>query len=95
MRTGTTKGYDKGNMEPPTRPEVAAVLRQLINGEQTRQSASTWASDWVLGDVRVSDPAVWEALELLLMADLVSTDRPFLYNDEDFHASLDRLCGPD
>jgi len=95
MRTGTTKDYDKGDMEPPTRLEVAAVLRELIHGERTRQSASAWASNWLLGDARVGDPAVWEALELLGAADLVSTDRPFLYNDEDFQASLDRLCVPD
>jgi hypothetical protein len=82
-------------MKRPTRPEVAAVLRGLINGEQTRQSASAWASEWLLGDARVSDPAVWEALQLLGAADLISTDRPFLYNDQDFRACLDRLSVPD
>jgi hypothetical protein len=82
-------------MEPPTRLEVAAVLRGLIRGEQTRRSASVWANDWLLGDARVSDPAVWEALQLLGPADLVSTDRPFLYNDEDFQACLERLSTPD
>jgi hypothetical protein len=81
-------------MEPPTRSEVADVLRRLINGEQSRESASAWASDWVVGDARVADPAVSQALELLLMADLISTDRPFLYNDEDFRACLDSLSGP-
>jgi hypothetical protein len=94
MRTGTTKDYDKVAMEPPTRPEVAAVLRELIQGERTRQSASAWASTWLLGDARVGDPAVWEALELLGAADLVSTDRPFLYDEEDFQASLGKLCVP-
>lgn len=82
-------------MEPPTRAEVAAVLRGLINGEQSRQSASAWASDWLLGEARVSDPAVWESLQLLGAADLISTDRPFLYDDEDFRACLDRLSVPD
>ena len=94
MRTGTTKDYDETDMQPPTRPEVATVLRELINDECTRQSASAWACDWLLGDARVSDPVVWEALELLGAADLISTDRPFLYNDEDFRASLDKLSVP-
>jgi len=67
----------------------------LINGEQTREAASAWALDWLLGDVWcISDPTVWEALELLGAADLISTDRPFLYNDEDFRACLDRLSVP-
>lgn len=92
MKTGTTKDYDKGDMEPPTRHEVAAVLRELIHGERTRESASAWASNWLLGDVRIGDLAVWEAIELLGAADLVSIDRPFLYNNEDFQAVLDGLC---
>ncbi len=83
------------DMEPPTRPEIAAVLRGLIDGVRTRQSASACASDWVLGDARISDPAVRETLEWLLMADMISTDRPFLFGDEDFRAWLDDLSVSD
>ena len=82
-------------MIPPTRSEVAALLRELISGRQTRQSASAWASKWLLSGVRVSDNKVWETLQLLGAADLISTDRPFLYNDEDFQAYLDMLSAPD
>jgi hypothetical protein len=82
-------------MEPPTRREVAAVLRRLIAGEQSRQSAAAWASNWVLADARVSDSAVWEALQLIGAADLITTDRPFLYNEADFQACLNSLISPD
>ncbi|APW62028.1 hypothetical protein BSF38_03560 [Paludisphaera borealis] len=81
-------------MDLPTRPEVATVLRRLNNGEQTRQSASAWACGWLVGDSRISDLVVWEALELLGAADLVNTDRPFLYDVEDFQDCLSTLSTP-
>lgn len=49
----------------------------------------------MLGDARISDSSVWDALQLLGAADLISLDRPFLYNDEDFLACLGALSMPD
>lgn len=77
-------------MHAPERSEVAAVLRRLIEGEQTRQSASAWALTWMLGDEsEISDPEQWAALELLGAADLVGFDRPYLYVAEDFRVCLE------
>jgi hypothetical protein len=78
-------------MEPPDRVEVAAVLRELIGGTRSRRSASEWACPWLCGEARVPDPEVWSALLLLGAADLISTDRPFLYGDEDFRECLESL----
>ncbi len=92
MRTGSSKDYGQADIEIPTRNEVATVLQGLVDGSRSRQSASTWASVWLLSDARISDSTVWDALQLLGAADLMSFDRPFLYNDEDFLACLGTLC---
>lgn len=78
-------------MELPTRFEVATVLQELIAGSQTREFASAWACEWVLGDGNADDPVLWFALNLLVMADIVTTDRPYLYGNVDFQACLDSL----
>jgi hypothetical protein len=82
-------------MESPTRSEVEAVLRDLIAGMRTRRSASDWASPWLLDETLVDDPLVWDALQLLGAADLVSTDRPYLYDEVDFRTCLDLLRRPE
>jgi hypothetical protein len=82
----------KLDFRPPSREEIASVLRQLISGEKSRGEASEWASRWVCADdTRVTDKAVWEALTSLLGADLISTDRPYFYAVEDFAAWLKEL----
>jgi hypothetical protein len=43
--------------------------------------------------VRVADPSLWKALELIGAADLPSTDRPFLYEEADFQECLSQLEG--
>jgi hypothetical protein len=45
----------------------------------------------VANDARVEDVRVWETLKNLAMADLVSTDRPYLYGREDFQTWLTEL----
>ena len=78
-------------MTPPTRTEVAQVLRGLLAGTLARSEASRWAEPWVIGDARIGDEVVWSALELLGAADLISSDRPYLYEAADFENSLSQL----
>ncbi|MGV3604803.1 MAG: hypothetical protein ACO1RA_00235 [Planctomycetaceae bacterium] len=80
-------------MDSPTRADVADKLKQLLAGTLTRQAASDWASICLLNSVPVSDNDVWNALELLGGADLISTDRPFLYMDVDFLEALKTIEG--
>jgi len=75
-------------MNPPTKVKVASVLKSLLAGTITRQEASDWATPYITGDVRVTDTHVWKALLLIGAADLCSTDRPFLYEDEDVQECL-------
>lgn len=80
-------------MNPPSRKEVADIFQQLLSGELTRNAASEWACRWLLNGFTVEDRVVWEALTLLGAADLISTDRPYLYNEEDFTGMLSQLTG--
>jgi len=77
---------------PPTVDDVANVLRGLINETMSRQDAANWASHWVTeSHSNVEDTRVWEALKELVAADLITTDRPYLYGKEDFEAWLEEL----
>lgn len=78
-------------MNPPSRNEVANVLRALLSGTLSRQEASEWAMRYMIGDMRIPDTQVWNTLKLLGGADLISTDRPFLYESIDFQQCLMQL----
>jgi len=78
-------------MIPPTETEIAQVLRGLITGTLSRREASDWAEPWIIGDVQNIGDIAWSALKLLCAADLVSTDRPYLYNAVDFQTCLTQL----
>lgn len=90
MYGATTKVCDK-IMTPPTRSEIAQVIQRMLSGELNRNAASDWADTWLLNDVPVSDSVAWDAIKLLGAATLVSTDRPFLYNEIDFAMALKKL----
>ena len=76
----------------PTRVEVAARLQGLIDGRLSREEVATWAKRWVTADdPRIRDQAVWSVLQSMSGADLISTDRPYLYGLEDFQAWLEEL----
>jgi hypothetical protein len=76
----------------PSREEVASKLRGLIGDTTPREEVASWASTWVTSDeFPVDDERVWEALKNLAMADLISTDRPYLYGKEDFQDWLAEL----
>ena len=75
----------------PSRQEVALRLQGLIDGVYTREAVSQWATKWVVEDdpnTEISDEGVWDALESLLAADLPTTDRPYLYEVDDFRQWL-------
>lgn len=74
----------------PSRPIVIDRLNELAKGQLTREEAAAWADQWFLADLQpgvhleVNDFAVWEALKSISAADLIATDRPFLYDETDF-----------
>lgn len=78
-------------MNPPSRSEVAEIIRRLLAGALTRDAASEWACRWLLDGFDVKDDVVWEALQLVGAADLISTDGPYLYTEKDFSGMLMEL----
>lgn len=77
----------------PTRAEVEAKLMGLIDGSLRREQAADWAAQWVMimDDQPVNDWGAWDALEALSMADVITTDRPYLFEKEDFVNWLHQL----
>jgi hypothetical protein len=72
-------------------------LLHLAEGCCSRREASDWAAQWYLADqlygvnVEVDDFGVWDTLELLLAADLKTSERSYLYDETDFRAWIDEL----
>jgi len=77
----------------PSREQVAARLRQLISGAEDRREAANWASQWVtrFDEAGFSDRKLFDAIVCLSAADLISTDRPYLYGQADFEKWLHDL----
>ena len=76
----------------PSREDVELRLNDLIAGRTTREPIADWAKQWILPDApNVDDPAVWRALKKLAAADMVTTDRPYLYGEEDYRDWLAEL----
>ena len=72
-------------MEAPNRMEVEAKLCDLLAGKASRKDVTEWAERWVrMSNPNVRDPQIWKALIRLSGADLISTDRPYLYDQQDF-----------
>jgi hypothetical protein len=72
-------------MDLPSRNEIVEITQRMLSGALTRSAVSEWACTWVVdGNCRVSDYEAWDAIVLLGAADMISTDRPYLYNEEDF-----------
>jgi len=77
---------------PPSRAEVDSRLVELIEGIQSRQEIADWASQWIrASEPGVDDPAVWKVLTCLVGADMITTDRPYLYEEVDFRDWLEEL----
>lgn len=77
----------------PSRESINLVLKQLIEGDITREQASDWAMPWVTRLELFEDSRVREALTSLSFADLPSTDRRYLYGQVDFVAWLEEFAG--
>lgn len=76
----------------PSRTDIISVIDKLMAGEVTRAEVSAWAFRFISDeDLRIDDDCAWEVLQNLGGADLVSTDRPFLYASEDFREWRDSL----
>jgi hypothetical protein len=80
----------------PTRADAEMKLLDLIEGRCSRGEASSWAEYWlyedgVLGGDLFHDLALLEALKDLSGADMITTDRPYLYDEVDFRAWLHAL----
>jgi hypothetical protein len=82
----------------PTVADVRARLEELIadSSASARDSVAAWASEYLLFDnpqvyPRIDDQDVWEALANLAAANMISTDRPYLYGTGDFTAWLREL----
>ena len=81
-------------MQIVRKSQVIEILEQLLGGKITRCAASNWAEDLVcrdIGDVSYEDDATWQAVSSLWAADLITTDRPYLYDEVDFLNWLDEL----
>src|SRR5262249_25537635 len=74
-------------MESPTRTEVEAKLSDLLAGKSSREEVAEWAERWVrMSNPNVRDLQIWRALVRPSGADMISTDRPYLYDQQDFDA---------
>ena len=79
---------------PPSAEEVERMLRELVEGRITREEADDWAMRWLVADdAGVDDAKIWEALCHLAGCAMPTTDRPYLYNREDFEAWLASFRG--
>lgn len=79
-------------MNTPSRSEVIEKFQQLIQESASREEVATWAQKWVIVDNPPDmEKGVWDALQFLTGADLVSTDRPYLYSAQDFERELGNL----
>lgn len=77
---------------PPSRAEVDSRLVELLESKQSRAEVADWASQWIrASEPGVDDPAVWKALTCLVGADMITTDRPYLYEEVDFRGWLEEL----
>ncbi|WJY13395.1 hypothetical protein PCO82_12455 [Pectobacteriaceae bacterium CE90] len=76
----------------PSRQMLKKIIQQLISGVVNRSQVSEWAFSIIDNDeIRVTDQVVWKTLECLGAVDLPSTDRDYLYGEDDFICWLKEL----
>ena len=81
-------------IDTPTIEEIESRLEALIRTECSREEVADWAARWVRMDVPpIEDPRIWGAIEKLSGADMPSTDRRYLYDENDFNNWLKELRG--
>ena len=82
-------------MNAPFRSEIIEKLDHLIQQSESREEVATWAQKWVIADNPPEmERDIWEAIQFLASADIISTDRPYLYSVQDFERELARLLEP-
>lgn len=80
----------------PSRSEVTQKIADLICGNASRVDISNWATAFLSDDEIIDyDPVVWEVILALVGADLISLDRDYLYDNEDFAAWAAELSDED
>lgn len=69
----------------PARHEIASIINQLRSGLIDRNYAAQWAFSIIdADDIRVTDQVAWKVIQCLGAADLISSDRDYLYGIDDF-----------
>jgi hypothetical protein len=76
----------------PSRADIAEKVQSLIDGSVSRDQASNWAMNIILDDdYNIHDQVSWKAIKAIGSVNLPSSDRNFLYEQEDFVEWLDIL----
>ncbi|MBD8453293.1 hypothetical protein [Serratia rubidaea] len=71
--------------EIPRKSDLIKKIQNLLSGLEDRKAVSEWAFDIYNDDsLRISDPVISNYLEILGAVDLPSSDRNYLYTEEDF-----------
>jgi hypothetical protein len=69
----------------PERQELIDIINQLKSGDIERTRVSQWAFSIIDDDdVRVTDQIAWKVIQSLGAVDLPSSDRDYLYGNDDF-----------
>ena len=76
----------------PTRIQTIQILEKLISGSIDRDEVSSWAEKYYLDDSFLcTDQSLMNLLENLMSVNLIGSDRPYLYTNEDFEAWLKEI----
>lgn len=68
----------------PTHLDITEKLSGIVTGKQSRAAVAEWAFTLMDDDsLRIRDALILHYLTLAGAVDLPSTDRPYLYTDED------------
>lgn len=82
--TAITKGDDNFMSIEPSRIDLINKLLKILSNTEKRSDVSEWAVGIFEDDsLRLHDPVVLNYLKLLGAVDLPSTDRDYLYTDDD------------
>jgi hypothetical protein len=70
----------------PQRIDIINKISEILAGNEKRDDVSEWAFDIFNNDsLTFEDPVVLKYLKLLGAVDLPSSDRDFLYTDDDLY----------
>lgn len=77
----------------PLRSEIINIITGLKSGEIERKSIAAWAFTIIDDDeIVVNDQIAWQVIQNLGAADLPTTDRVYLYDNEDFDYWIELLA---